>query len=185
MLTMLLCFVPLTNSVNATTQYHGVNIVEVVQAQSNWCWAACAEISGRNVFSNATRTQYDVVIFIKESLVNEGGTLDESVRASQYVSNNRRNYNQTFSTWNFSQIVNSLRNGFAVQAAGGYYSGGNRVGGHMVVIYGTQFVDNSSGLLYYIDYFDPWDGTRHHCLFSEFCNGNYNDRIYDGTVFVV
>lgn len=185
LLTLLLCFIPLANSVNATTQFHGVNIIGVVQAKSNWCWAACAEVCGKNVYPSSTRTQYSVVTFIKESTINEAGTLDESARGSQYVAYNNKTYSYTYSTWNFSQIVNSLKNGYAVQAGAGYYSGGLRTGGHMVVIYGTQFIDNSSGLLNYIDYFDPWDGTRHHCLFSEFCNGNYNNRIYDQTVFVI
>lgn len=54
----------------------------------------------------------------------------------------------------------------------------------MVVIYGTQFIDNSSGNFYYIDYFDPWDATTHHCTYSDFCDGSYNDRRYDQTVYV-
>ena len=77
-----------------------------------------------------------------------------------------------------------FKKGYAVQAGAGYYSGNVRNGGHMVVIYGTQFIDNSSGISNYIDYLDPWDATPHHCKFTDFCNGNYNSRKYDQTVYV-
>lgn len=184
-LTFILCFMPFANFANATIQYNGVDIIEVIQAKSNWCWAACAEISGKNVYSASNRTQFDVVAFIKGSSTNnEPAFLDESGRGSQYVAYNHKTYDYIYTEWNFSQIVNSLKKGYAVQASIGYYSNGIRIGGHMVVIRGTQFIDNNSGMYYYIDYYDPWDGTNHHCLFSEFCNGNYNGMVYDYTVYV-
>lgn len=43
--------------------------------------------------------------------------------------------------------------------------------------------DGASGTNYYIDYIDPWDKQAHHVTYSEFCDGSYNGRKYDGTVY--
>lgn len=172
-------------SADATVQYTGVNVVSVKQARTNWCWAACAEVSGKNVYPGSTRTQYNVVTYIKgRSSINEGGAISEGAKGSRYVAYDKKSYGYTSSKWSFSQITASLNKGYAVQAGAGYYTDNNRNGGHRVVIYGTQFIDNSSGNFYYIDYFDPWDATTHHCTYSDFCDGSYNDRRYDQTVYV-
>lgn len=78
-----------------------------------------------------------------------------------------------------------MKNKYAVTAAAGYYSNGVRTGGHMVVICATQFIDNSSGSTYYIDYIDPSDGKRYHMQYSDFCNGTTTGRIYDGSVYII
>ncbi|MGN0601162.1 MAG: papain-like cysteine protease family protein [Oscillospiraceae bacterium] len=173
---------------NATVQYDGVNVNVVKQAKSQWCWAACAEMAGKNVYPSSKRTQYTVVKYIKgsssNSYPNVTGTIANSATGSQYVAYNRKTFKSTASKWSFSKIVSSMRKGYAVEAGAGYYSNGKRNGGHVVVISGTQFVDNSSGTFYYIDYIDPWDGSFHHCTYSSFCNGTYNSRKYDQTIYV-
>ena len=55
----------------------------------------------------------------------------------------------------------------------------------MVIVYGVQFINNSSGLSYYVDYKDPIEGSNHHCTYEQFCNGGYNGRKYDQTVYVI
>lgn len=173
---------------NATVQYDGVNINSVKQAKTNWCWAACAEMAGKNVYSGSSRTQYSVVQHLKgtssEKCPNATGSISDSAKGSQYVAYNKKTFISTASKWSFSQIGVSLRKGYAVQAGAGYYSNDKRTGGHMVIIYGTEFIDNSSGIFYYINYIDPWDGKAHNCTYSSFCNGSYNSRKYDQTIYV-
>lgn len=78
-------------SADATVQYTGVNVVSVKQARTNWCWAACAEVSGKNVYPGSTRTQYNVVTYIKgRSSINEGGSISESAKGSQYVAYDKK-----------------------------------------------------------------------------------------------
>lgn len=172
--------------VSALSQYDSVSITTVVQAKSNWCWAACAEMLGKNVYSSTQRDQYSIVNFVKLALnyPNEAGTLSEIRRGVRYSSHYKASVNYVSSAWSYGNIAASIYNGYGVIAAAGYYTNNVRQGGHAVVIYATQFVDGSSGSRFYISYIDPWDGTRNQCLYSSFCDGTYNGRIYDGTVYV-
>ncbi len=64
-------------------------------------------------------------------------------------------------------------------ASAGYYNDNNiRNGGHAVVITGYYISANNEQSLVYSD---PWDLTSHTCTYTEFCNGTYNSRRYDGT----
>lgn len=54
--------------------------------------------------------------------------------------------------------------------------------GHGVVIYGTQFVDNASGLKYYVDIIDPLTGGSRHLEFSSFCSGALYNLYYFETI---
>lgn len=172
----------------ATIQTESVSVTAVIQAKSNWCWAACAQMAGRAMYPTSTRTQYSVVYYLKhtssENYPNVPGSISDSAIGSGYVTYNNVTFNSTASAWNFSQIATSLSNGYPVQAGAGYYSGGIRTGGHVVVIYTTQFIDVTGTFEYYIDYLDPWDGSRNHCTFASFSNGSYNSRIYDQTIYV-
>ena len=172
---------------NATIQYDFVLITPVIQAQSNWCWAASAVMAGVVDYPSSTRTQQNVVRHTVGSIFNPypnvQGTLQNSEDGTEYVTHNHHNYTAVNTVLGFSSIASYLHNGHAVQAGTGTYQNGVRTSGHMVVIYGAQFIDNSSGSYFYIDYVDPWDGTSHHCLFSSFCNGTYNAHIYDQTVY--
>ena len=171
---------------NALTQSESVSITSIQQARSNWCWAACAEMSAKNVYPATSRTQYSVVTYIKgKSTINKTGTLSEQATGSKYAAFDKKNYGSTSSRWTFSKIAQSLSKGYAVQAGGGHYSEtGTRNGGHMVVIYGTVFVDNNSCTNYYISYADPWDKTTHSCTYDAFCDGTYNGRRFDCLVYV-
>lgn len=164
-----------------------VDITPVIQAESNWCWAACAEIGGKNAKPNAIRNQYEVVHFLKgttaDAYPNEPGSLSDSVVGSEFVSN----YIMAFDygdVFTYSEITEHLAKGYVIQAAAGYYNWlGIRVGGHMVVINCTQFADVAGEDPYRLTYFDPWDGTSHTCTYDEFCDGSYNGREYDATVY--
>ena len=174
----------------ATVQTDSVPITGVKQAKSKWCWAACAEIVGKAVYPSTNRTQFDFVSRYKGTLANpypneKSGTLAESAGGSQYVAYDKVKFDSIEGVWSFSKFVDSIAHGYPVQAAGGYYTNGKRTGGHMVVVYMTQFTDNLSGSNCYIDYYDPWEDISHHCTYNSFCNGSYNTRIYDQTVYAI
>lgn len=163
-----------------------VDIIPVMQEKSNWCWAACAEICGKNANPNSTRTQRDVVRTIKgSSLPNVTGTLRQSEIGTEYVAMSVMDYLYGEIRLDYSQITECLAHGYAVQAAAGIYSlDGVRQGGHMVVINMTQFVDIVGENPYRLTYYDPNDGLSYTCTYEEFCNGSFNGRRYDQTVYV-
>ncbi len=66
----------------------------VIQAKSNWCWAAAAENSVRGMMT-PTRDQYDAVVYVKGSALNEGGVMSETATAAEYISNNTYDYTYT------------------------------------------------------------------------------------------
>ena len=45
----------------AVNSYYYVSVTPVQQLQSNWCWAACAQMAGRSKYPSSTRTQIHVV----------------------------------------------------------------------------------------------------------------------------
>jgi hypothetical protein len=172
----------------ATVQTESADITGVKQAKTNWCWAACAEMAGTSVYPSSSRDQYDVVEHLKGTSStphpNVSGSIRDSANGSEYVTHNNINFTSKSSKWNFSQIATSLSHGNPVQAGAGYYDGSTRNGGHVVVIYMTQFIDGTSGTETYIDYLDPWDGASHHCSLDAFSDGSYNGRKYDQTIYV-
>ena len=164
-----------------------VSVTPVVQAKTNWCWAAGAEMAGKQAYSSATRTQYNIVNYLKGTTSNPhsnvSGSIADSANGSKYVTNNTKTFTATASKWTWAQIQTRLKANKAVQAGAGYYSGSTRNGGHIVVIYGTQFIDNDSGTQYKINYVDPANGVRYTCLYSAFCDGTFNSRKYDQTIY--
>ena len=180
------------SSFNITTfaaQTISVKITGVKQAKDNWCWAACAEMAGKCVYSSSNRTQYSVVNHLKGTSSNAypdvSGSIGNSATGSEYVAYNKKTFRGTSSIWTYGHITQSLVDGYPVQAAAGYYQGNKRNGGHVVVIYMTQMVDSSSGTKNYVTYLDPADKKTYHCTYSSFCDGSYNERKYDQTAYVV
>lgn len=186
---ILLFVVCCSTPASALSQYDSVSITTVEQAKSNWCWAACAEMLARNIKPSTTYTQYDIVKYIKgtssESYPNVTANASELRTGARYASGCIKGISTDYSVRSFSQIWNSIGNGYAVVASSAYYNSSNiRTNGHAVVIYATQFIDGSSGSSYYIDYIDPADGSRNHCTYSSFCDGTFNDGKYEWTVYV-
>jgi 3-deoxy-D-arabino-heptulosonate 7-phosphate (DAHP) synthase class II len=123
--------------------------------------------------------QWDAVYPIKgSSYPNVGGTLADSVNASEYISGNTEDYSYSSYARTFLFISNevALHSNFVELAAGYYDSNGNRTGGHMVAMNG----EDDSGTL---EYLDPWDNTHYQCKYTAFCNGSFNGWRYDVTVY--
>ena len=163
-----------------------VSVTSVKQDKDNWCWAACAEMAGKSVYSGTSyRTQYSVVNKIKGTAADPypdvSGSISDSATGAKYVTYDTVDFESKSSKWSFSEIETSLTNGHAVQAGAGYYNWIFRDGGHVVVIYATT--TDAAGTEY-ISYIDPWDGKSYTCTYKAFCDGSFNNRKYDQTIYV-
>ncbi len=54
----------------AVNSYYYVSVTPVQQLQSNWCWAACAQMAGKAKYPSSTRTQIHVVNHLMKPHVN-------------------------------------------------------------------------------------------------------------------
>ncbi len=170
-------------TVGAITTNASANILRtksVQQAKSNWCWAAVAEMASDWENSFAGKTQWDIVKHVKGTSLNPypnyAGSLNDSVQGSEYATNNVATYNFVNYSWSLESIRTMLQTYTNPICAGcGYYVGGVRNGGHMLLIHG---IDDSSTL--YIC--DPATGTSQWVSYSYFKDG-YGGRKYDQTVF--
>lgn len=101
------------NVMAATT----VSVTPVHKAFSNWCWAACAEMAGKNVYPSSWCVQYTVVSLIKGSgNPNVGGTAYETASGCTIVTNSTKNYIVQNSTFSQPQIKNYINSGYALVA---------------------------------------------------------------------
>ncbi|MBD5129622.1 MAG: hypothetical protein HDT43_06830 [Ruminococcaceae bacterium] len=149
-----------------------VPVAPVIQAKSNWCWAACAEMCGKTIAPSSTRTQYDVVKYIKGDTYNVGGNKLECANGCKYVALSEKDF--IIGYMDFSVIGNRTGRNEALVAFGEPTEGS---GGHTFLIRGSQFVDGSGSTQYNIDYINPSNGNNYHCSYESFCNGEYNNFI--------
>ncbi len=158
----------------ATVQTTSVSIYGVMQEETRWCWAACAETCGKVSYPNSPYTQEDVVIEIKGGAYNTGGSADETRDGTNFVAEYRDIWKRSNSALSFSSLTTKIAQDRPVIAllVNSSYN-------HAVVVYMTQFIDNSSGEHYYIDYFDPEDGATYHIAYEDFCDiEGYSKSVY-------
>lgn len=160
-----------------------VNVTPVVQAHDNWCWAACAAMTGKTLYPSTTRSQYSAAYHILNSYADFGANIVDSANATEYVAYNTKSLTGVYYKLGFYTIQSHIQNGYPVQAAAGYYVNGIRDGGHVVVIKGTAY-DTANNSNNEIEYIDPYNGNTYCCMYSAFCDGSYNSRKYDQTAYV-
>ena len=165
-----------------------LNVTSVVQAKSNWCWAACTEMAGKQAYPTSDRTQWDVVKKVKGWFLNQypnsTGSLDDSIEGSEYITYYTKTFNKSVYDTSWETLCNNMVSGKAVQAQAGYYSAsGERTGGHVVVIIKCYVSGTSTSVTKYIQYIDPWDGATYTCTYESFCDGSFNSRRFDGIVY--
>ena len=141
-----------------------LSISQVVQAKTNWCWAASSEMVGRYQNSSSTRDQWDIVKYIKgSSYPNEGGSNSEIEKAIRYASENTVTYN-TSNTLTFANHENHIDNSDPLVVRMDWNSGG----AHAVVCAGYK----TSGSTNYIYLIDPIeDTTKEYYNYTSLKNG--------------
>lgn len=166
---------------SAQPEHYTMSLNVAIQEKTNWCWAASAWMIGKKATNNSTRTQTNLVVYVKGSNVNQGGTLSESALAAKYMTSNSYSFATRTTPFTHSQIRTHIVALKPIYASAGYYnSSGVRVGGHAVVIYGYNYPDK---IVEYIYYMDPWDGRSYYTTYNAFKNGSFNGRIAEGHVY--
>ncbi|MEE5991919.1 MAG: hypothetical protein V3G42_01615 [Oscillospiraceae bacterium] len=57
----------------------------LTQEKSNWCWAACAWMSGKQAYPSSAATQTSIVMHVMGSDVNQAALPDEVVEGANFV----------------------------------------------------------------------------------------------------
>ena len=168
----------------------------VSQLHSCWCWAAAAEnltIAEGEHYLNQTYA----VLAIKGVDENGNpkdvpGSIADCAHAAEYISLNHLDYLSDNTVKSYYFICDNIYNGHPIVAGGTCYdNNGNPLGSHAVMLMGWDNNYNSQLVKYhdslYMNYTNgsPYYNTRYHvCTYNAFCNGTYNDRIYDCTAYL-
>lgn len=160
------------------------DVTPVVQAKSNWCWAACAEMCGKSVNPNSTLTQYDVVQYVKGGQYNLTANWEELLIACRYVTNFSKVF--TNGTLSAEELLGYILSRQGVIAILSHSSG---TSSYAVVIYqiGTNVIvgENSASSTYSVGFIDPWDGDAYFSTYDGFCNGSYMSYKLQTMVYAV
>lgn len=141
-----------------------LSITQVVQAKTNWCWAACSEMVGRYQNSNSTRDQWAVVKEVKgSSYPNDGGTTSEIQQGIRYASVNTVTYTNS-STLTFAKHESHIDNSDPLVVWMSWNSGN----AHVVVCAGYK-TSGSTDYLYLIDPIE--DTTKEYYNYTSLKNG--------------
>ena len=157
---IVLCAFPVT-TVMAKNNPVKLNIDEVIQEKTNWCWAASAQCVSDYLGGDGL-SQSKIVKNVKGKNVNEGANAKEQKQALN-VDGIDTNY--TSSNISFSKIKKMIGEWSSPILVHIEWSSG---GAHAVVIYG--YYDDSKA----ISYMDPW-GDNSRWNFSSYSNFKSND----------
>ncbi len=162
-------------SITAYAAYVTLSVPNIQQAKSQWCWAACVEMSA-NYLGYDTYDQWDIVNHVFGTTSNpypdKPGGDAENNKGMKYATSN--SYKTVFSTslLSISSMNTEMTNKRPIIMAWGYYTNGKRTGGHENVIYA---VDTSTK---YLKLQDP-DGTSNTVSYSSLTSSS--TRKYDQT----
>lgn len=146
MLTLVITFSTTTTVFAAT-----LDVERVKQAKTNWCWAATSEMIGTYQNGDSSRTQWDIVKYLKgSSYPNKGGTVSDIKKAIKYSSKDLVTYTSG-STLSWSKHTSNINNSNPIAMWIDWNSGG----AHAVVCAGTK-TSSGNNYLYVLD---PWENT--------------------------
>lgn len=166
---------PTKVNASGTTISYTVNITNVTQAKSNWCWAACAEMVGKSITSSG-RNQWQVVNHFYGTTSNQypnigASGVAEVASAAMYAALNQKAFDSTENIWSFNQINSSIQNHRAVIPLWTYTkTDGTFVNKHSLVIFKTEtYIDDFSGAHYvYVYYVNPSTGASTKVSYTNF-----------------
>lgn len=143
-----------------------ISVTVYQQENTNWCWAACAKMVGK-YYSGTAISQSNIVKYIKGVVVNEMATVTQTKNAATYASSGWKTFSiMSSGSVSFSTIQTKINAGKLMISACGVYSGGTRIGGHMMVLNGWN-----SGNANYVYFVNPQDGYSYARTYSAFING--------------
>ncbi len=164
------CFVTYAG---AYGDFRYVQVTPVEQAKDNWCWAACAEMCGKTVARESTRTQYDIVAHLYGSSSYDGpsGNVFNIIDGCNYAAMNKKSFK--LEELKSEILVNWAYKNEAVVVLC-YDKSDTSAAGHTLLINGTYFYDGDAGSWLKVYYIDPAYGREFNCLYDDFCDGSGN-----------
>lgn len=133
--------------------YTQLPITRERQQQTMWCWVTCARMVGKYYNPSTTKSQSDMVTFIKGSSINEGGTDSEIKQAIEYICNKNAVANNT--NLSFTEAWNEINSGDPFIAHISWNNTDIAGLGHAITCYAFD-KENFNGLAYF---HDPWENT--------------------------
>ncbi len=136
----------LLGSITVHAAYNYISVTLVRQAKSNWCWAACLEMSATSL-GYTLYDQWDIVKEVKgtvsDSYPNEtGGTMDY-LEGMEFATYDNYTATRVSGTISMSSMDTYISRGIPVIIAlGTYSSSGTRISGHAVVVFGVDEANN-------------------------------------------
>lgn len=134
---------------NGALYYTQLPITRQRQEKTMWCWVASARMVGNYCNSSNSRTQSDMVTYVKGSPINEGGTDYEIEEAIEYICS--RDAIATYNNLSFTEAWNEVMTGDPFIAHVTWNGGG----GHAITCYAFD-KENFNGLAFF---HDPWENT--------------------------
>lgn len=142
-------------SVTAAATSHYVYYSKYNQEQTNWCWVACAQMSGKQAYSASNLTQSQVVTYVKGAPVNQPASLEETRIAAQRFTNNTVNYTSSENNLMYEFLVAQVMYSKVPVCGWSVYDPpyADPVSGHMVTVSGVEYGSTPDSR--YVTYFDP------------------------------
>ncbi len=162
----------ITNRITGATTTYDVTInmastlavTPVVQAQTNWCWAACAEMVGKYYFPNYAMNQYQLTNTLVggANLMIDDENFPYAVKlACNYGWKFSAYYNRTMEYHWCEELVND--NPMVV-----VFADSNKTVGHAVVLIGCNVSGTFNNPVYNFTFIDPRDGALVTAEYSKF-----------------
>ena len=152
--------------------YRYVNVTPVEQAEDDWCWAACAEMCGKTVNRQSTRTQHNIVAYLTGVKgTKPTGSGYDTIDGCKYASINKKDF--TADLFEFFILTNWTSKNEAVVALC-FDKRSDKLPGHALLVNGTHFYDGDGESWLRVYYIDPAYGKEFDCLSTEFADGSGN-----------
>ena len=138
------------------------NITRQSQQKTNWCWAACASMTGEYI-TGTRKAQSSIVTYVKGTPINEGAIVPESVSAANFACSDSKSWNYVdVADFSFQNAVSILNDQETFEIRYRWYSGG----GHILVCAGYDLENQRLRLV------DPWENCpTTYYKYSELCDG--------------
>ncbi len=150
----------------------------VPQQYSLWCWAASAQNVAKVEYPTSTRSQTDIVTYVKGSAVNTWATHLQTKQAAEYACYNNKSFTIVFSGLSYAFLSDLIYNGHPIIA---FLSAGAFQVGHYVLLIGWGISDLNENLVFY---YDPANGGSYeYCTYLEFLSGSYNGMAYNTSFY--
>lgn len=153
--------------------------ISETQERNKWCWVASARGVARGE-TTVTASQSDGVYAVKNKIINEGGTLEETLTATKFFSPNSDFV--TYGTLSFNQIKACIDNGHLVMTLFDPYEHNLVQVGHAMFIIGYN--DNESyAQIRYCDVADGETKWYYYDIFNTIATDGGHILEYTNSIF--